>query len=233
MEDELMRLRILIIDSDSYLYTETKSYLLSIGYEVKIVDSSEILDQIDLDDFDLILTEIELPFIDGWELCKALQQKTEAPIMIISTRSSVQDKVLGFSLGAEDYLSKPFDKQELWARIEVLLKRRNHTSQQIEALSNIHLNELSILQMAREVRVRDKKLRLTPKEFDLLLLLAGNPGKVLERKGLIKKIWGEDFKGSVRTVDSHVKNLREKLQKSSWESSRIETIWNIGYKFLK
>lgn len=113
MEDELMRLRILIIDSDSYLYTETKSYLLSIGYEVKIVDSSEILDQIDLDDFDLILTEIELPFIDGWELCKALQQKTEAPIMIISTRSSVQDKVLGFSLGAEDYLSKPFDKQEL------------------------------------------------------------------------------------------------------------------------
>lgn len=87
--------------------------------------------------------------------------------------------------------------------------------------------------MAREVRVRDKKLRLTPKEFDLLLLLAGNPGKVLERKGLIKKIWGEDFKGSVRTVDSHVKNLREKLQKSGWESSRIETIWNIGYKFLK
>ena len=169
-----------------------------------------------------------LPIVDGWTVCKDIRQKYDTPIIMLTARGEEFDKVLGFELGADDYVVKPFSPRELTARVKALLRRI--VSKEDEESEILAFPELMIDPISRVVKVNNKEVALTPKEFDLLYFLAKNKGKVFSREKLLKEVWGYDFYGSLRTIDTHIKQLREKLGRSK-AASYISTIWGIGYKF--
>lgn len=221
--------RILVVDDEKRIVDLVRLYLEREGFIVdEAFEGQQALDMISSVSYDLIILDLMLPVIDGWTVCKQIREKYDTPVIMLTARGEEFDKVLGFELGADDYVVKPFSPRELTARVKALL-RRMASKQDYEAEALI-FPELVIDPAARVVKVDGKEVALTPKEFDLLYFLAKNKGKAFNREKLLKEVWGYDFYGSLRTVDTHIKQLREKLGRSR-AASYINTVWGIGYKF--
>ena len=177
---------------------------------------------------DLVLLDIMLPGMDGWQVCRAMRQHSPVPIIMLSAKDETLDKVLGLELGADDYITKPFDNTELIARVKAVLRR----SAPPEPTANtINWPGLSVSLSTYEVIYRDHPLEMPPKELELLYFLATHKNRVFTREQLLEQVWGFDFYGDSRTVDQHIKRLREKLTGSEELGWQIKTVWGVGYKF--
>jgi len=187
------------------------------------------------ENFDLIILDLMLPDMDGIEVCKKLREKqVTSAILMLTSRSEEIDKVLGLELGADDYVTKPFGVRELMARTKALLRRTEKTQQNtVELVKEIIFNDLFIDKDKRKACIHDKRLDLTPKEFDLLLLLASNPGKTYTRQELLEQIWGYTFSGYEHTVTAHINRLRIKIETDLNSPKYILTNWGLGYRFTE
>ncbi|RKD32476.1 response regulator transcription factor [Thermohalobacter berrensis] len=223
--------KILIVDDEPLLVKGLKYSLEQDGYTVDAAyDGKEALDKFEKDDFDLIILDLMLPSIDGLEVCQKIRQKSQVPIIMLTAKGEDISKILGLEYGADDYLTKPFNILELKARIKAILRRVN-TSETKIGEQVIKMDDFTINTLGRKVIAKDKEINLTAKEFDLLLLLASNPGKVFSREELLKIIWGYEYFGDLRTVDVHIRRLREKIEKNSSQPEYILTKWGVGYYF--
>jgi len=220
--------KILIVDDEFQMRQLVRLYLLQENYQVdEAEDGYEALEKLKRNDYDLMILDVMMPMMDGWETIKQARQLSDIPIIMLTAKGTIQDKVDGFSTGADDYIVKPFDEAELLVRIKALLRR---TGKMDSAQEVLKYQGLVIDLVAREVMCGGKELNLTQTEFDLLAALVEHRGKVLSREQLVELIWGMDFMGEDRTVDSHIKNLREKLNAAGVEKTMIKTVWGIGYK---
>nr|WP_209467477.1 response regulator transcription factor [Symbiobacterium terraclitae] len=176
---------------------------------------------------DLVLLDVMMPNLDGWETLKRIREETSIPVIMLTARGDVPDRVHGLRMGADDYIAKPFDGRELAARVQAVLRR---SSGQVEASAPIRRGSLTIRPADRTAAYAGRTLALTPKEFDLLALLAAHPGQAFSREKLLDRIWGPDYAGDTRTVDTHIKNLREKLGEGA---GMIATVWGVGYRLVE
>lgn len=228
--------KVLIIEDDREISDLISIHLKDMELEVsQSYDGKEGLLKAVNEHFDLIILDLRLPYLDGLEICKQIRmKKVQSLVLILTSKSEEIDKVLGLEIGADDYLTKPFSIRELVARVKALLRRREMilTSQDTEVEDReLKIGDLMINESMRKVQVREKNIDLSPKEFDLLLLLASNPGKTYTRMQLLNKVWGYEFEGFEHTVNSHINRLRSKVEKNMHEPEYILTTWGIGYKF--
>lgn len=219
--------KIMVVDDDENIAELISLYLDKEGYETKKYFSGvEALKEFNAFTPDLIILDIMLPEVDGYEVCTEIRKKSAAPIIMLTAKGETFDKVLGLELGADDYMVKPFEPKELLARVKAVLRRyksKNVDSKQLVIPNlTIDLTDYSII-------YHGKKVEIPPKELELLYFLASNPNQVFSREQILNNVWGYDFIGETRTVDVHIKRIREKLNnKDPWE---IKTVWSIGYKF--
>lgn len=221
--------RILIVDDDINICELIRLYLEKEGHEVR-TSHNGIKAVDDFKDFapNLVVLDIMLPGMDGWQVCREIRKTGNIPIIMLSAKGETFDKVLGLELGADDYMVKPFDAKELVARIKAILRRSDHK----ETVSgDIIYPNLVISKTNYLVKVGGVEVEMPPKELELLYFLASNPNKVFTREQLLENVWGFDFFGDSRTVDVHVKRLREKLEIAGEQSWNLKTIWAVGYKF--
>ncbi|HEX3507214.1 MAG TPA: response regulator transcription factor [Candidatus Dormibacteraeota bacterium] len=223
-----MTVKVLVVDDEDHIVELARIYLTREGYEVDGVgDGSQALARFGQIKPDLVVLDIMLPGADGLEICKEIRKQSQVPIIMLTARDEVTDKVVGLEVGADDYLTKPFHPQELVARAKALLRRAH---QEPDAPKLIRAGKLEVDLERHEVRHEKAKVQLRPKEFDLLTLLARNPGRVFQRSELLDLVWGYDFPGYTRTVDVHVQQLREKLAAAGITAPSIETVWGVGYR---
>lgn len=222
--------RILVIDDDSSIGELLRLYLENEGYEVKIAhDGIDGFAMFKGCDPDLVLLDIMLPGKDGWEVCRQIREVSSKPVIMITAKGDVFDKVLGLELGADDFVVKPFDMKELSARVKAVLRRTNDRGG--ERNSNvIKFDNLEINMEEYTLKLKGKAIDIPPKELDLIHYLASNYNRVFTRDQLLDKVWGYDFAGDSRTVDVHIKRLREKLEGAS-DKWVLKTVWGVGYKF--
>jgi two-component system response regulator ResD len=224
--------KVLIIDDEEKIRKIIKMYFCREGYEVvEAANGLEALDKIARESFDLALLDIMLPGADGFTVCKKIREKSSLPIIMLTAREEESDRVLGLELGADDYVVKPFSPRELVARARAVLRRTGGAVREQVDDQAIVYQELEINQATREVKVGGQSLRLTVKEFNLLWLMAGNPGRAFTREDLLQRVWGYDYSGDTRTVDTHINRLREKLSAIPGSPGMIKTVWGVGYKF--
>ncbi len=222
--------KILIIDDDSNISDLLKLYFEKEGYGVKVAtDGVEGLNFFKIYEPDIVLLDIMLPKKDGWQVCREIREISNKPIIMVSAKSDVFDKVLGLELGADDFVVKPFDIKELSARVKAVLRRyQTHSTQSDDEV--IKFDNIEISHQKYELKLRGKPVDVPPKELELLYFLASNSNRVFTRDQLLDKVWGFDYLGDSRTVDVHVKRLREKLDGVS-DKWTLKTVWGVGYKF--
>lgn len=222
--------RILIIDSDRTFIKGLRYSLEQDNYRIDILhEGADALSYISKKDYKMILMEIELPDINGLTLCQDIRNISPVPIIFIASINEDIKKILAFEYGADDYLVKPFNILELKARIKAVLRRTNH---KVSDSSNvIEIKDLHINSIGRKVTRNEKNISLTGKEFDLLYVLASNPGKIYTREELLEKVWGYAYYGDLRTVDVHIRRIREKIEKEPKVSEYVLTKWGVGYFF--
>ena len=224
-----MKNKILIVDDDVNICELLRLYLEKEGYDTVIAnDGSEAVKLALKETPDLILLDIMLPSLDGWQVCREIRKTLETPIIMITAKGEVFDKILGLELGADDYVTKPFDTKEVVARVKAVLRRSN--DKQKKQIEEVKYDNLRINLTNYELEVSGKQIDTPPKELELIYHLASNPNRVYTRDQLLDEVWGFDYYGDSRTVDVHVKRLREKLENISEEWS-LKTVWGVGYKF--
>ncbi len=224
--------KILIVDDDENIAELISLYMTKECFETKIAyDGESALQEISGFSPDLILLDLMLPGIDGYQVCREVRQKSQTPIIMLSAKGEVFDKVLGLELGADDYLEKPFDTKELVARVKAVLRRYKASapSAPVSNAKQVTYPSLTINLTNYSVIYNGRTVEMPPKELELLYFLAASPNRVFTREQLLDQIWGYEYVGDTRTVDVHIKRLREKIK--DHESWRIATIWGIGYKF--
>lgn len=223
--------KILIVDDDANIAELISLYLTKECYEVQIVEDGEKALQI-FDTFqpNLILLDLMLPGMDGYQVCREIRSRSNTPIIMLSAKGEIFDKVLGLELGADDYMIKPFDSKELVARVKAVLRRFNPIRTETAPTSRlVQYPDLIINQTNYSVVYKGEIIDMPPKELELLYFLASSPNQVFTREQLLDHIWGYEYIGDTRTVDVHIKRLREKIKDhSAW---RLATVWGIGYKF--
>ncbi|MBQ8862565.1 MAG: response regulator transcription factor [Clostridia bacterium] len=226
----MMKTKILMIDDDSNICESVKLYLEHEGYDVKTAnDGIQGVEVFKIYDPDIVLLDIMMPKKDGWQVCREIREISDVPIMMITAKGEVFDKVLSLELGADDYLIKPFDMRELSAKTKAIL-RRCQASGDKASDETLHFDNIEISRQKYELKLCGKTVDVPPKELDLLYFLASNANHVFTRDQLLDKVWGFDYLGDSRTVDVHVKRLREKLDGVSSEWN-LKTVWGVGYKF--
>ncbi|EGW36623.1 response regulator transcription factor [Desulfosporosinus sp. OT] len=226
--------RILIIEDDQAIAELERDYLEINGFEIEIATDGDMgLKLACSKNFDLILLDLMLPHKNGFELCREIRKKREIPILMVTAKKESIDKIRGLGLGADDYIVKPFDPAELVARVNAHLSRYDRLTSVDKPMSmqEIIVGKLRILPQAWRVYVGDEEIRLTSKEFELLLFLATNPNIVFTKDNLFNRIWGLEAMGDVATVIVHINRLREKIEEDSSNPSYIETVWGAGYRF--
>jgi DNA-binding response OmpR family regulator len=217
---------ILVVEDEQSIASFVSLYLKNAGYDVRTAATgSEALAQAAANDISLILLDLMLPDIDGIDVCRRIRQRSEVPILMLTARDEDVDKIIGLEVGADDYLTKPFNPRELVARVKSILRRSAPERRELESAQLRH-GDLLIDAGRREVRVGEDEIQLAPKEFDLLWELLDHRGLVLTRDQLLERVWGYTFAGDTRTVDVHVRQLRRKLG----DASPIVTVWGVGYK---
>lgn len=226
-----MKNKILVVDDEWNMRNLVKIYLSKEHFEVdEARGGHEAIQLARQNSYDLLVLDIMLPDIDGWEVCSAIRQTMQLPILMLTARNDVQDRVRGLNLGADDYLVKPFAPEELVARVNALLRREKGKKEGSQVVL-LTFEDLVIDSESREVKVKEVAVELTPKEFDILYMAASQPKRVFTRDILLDTIWEpEDFR-DLRTIDTHVKNIREKLRKAGLAYNPIKTVWGVGYKF--
>jgi len=229
------KISLLVVEDDENISTAISEYFSRAGYMVKTVGDGLAGVKAALEDQpDAVVLDLMLPKMDGLAVCKELREKvSHLPILMLTAKDDVVDKVLGLEMGADDYITKPFSLRELEARIKTVLRRsRNVTALESDrSEAPIVRGKLRIDGVRREVTVADQRVELTPKEFDLLRLFASNPGRVFPRKYLLEKIWDYSYEGYDRTIDSHINRLRAKVEENPENPQMVLTVWGIGYKF--
>lgn len=225
--------KILIVDDDSNIADLISLYLMKECYETRIVgDGDAALAAVSAFEPDLILLDLMLPGMDGYQVCREVRSSKDTPIIMLSAKGEIFDKVLGLEMGADDYMEKPFDSKELVARVKAVLRRYHKQQNVAVAESNdkiVAYPDLTINLTNYSVTYMGEPIDMPPKELELLYCLASNPGRVFTREQLLDQIWGYEYVGDTRTVDVHIKRIREKLHDN--ENFKISTIWGIGYKF--
>ncbi len=225
-----MDTKLLIIDDDPNICEMLRLYLENEGYKVKTAnDGNEGLSYFKIYEPDLVLLDIMMPKKDGWQVCREIREISPKPVIMITAKGEVFDKVLGLELGADDFIVKPFDMKELFARIKAVLRRYNSSSSSADN-EVIKFDNMEISLQKYELKLRGKPIDVPPKELELLYFLASNCNRVFTRNQLLDKVWGFDYLGDSRTVDVHVKRLREKLEGVS-DKWMLKTVWGVGYKF--
>ena len=229
-EGNAMQYKILIVDDDANICELLRLYLEKDGFDTVVAnDGEQAVEYASKYSPDLILLDIMLPKLDGWQVCREIRKTSETPIIMLTAKGETFDKILGLELGADDYVSKPFDTKEVIARIKAVLRRANDSDKGSQ-ISEVRYDKLRINLTNYELEVNGVKIDTPPKELELIYHLASNPNRVYTRDQLLDEVWGFDYYGDSRTVDVHVKRLREKLENVSDEWS-LKTVWGVGYKF--
>ncbi len=219
--------KVLIVDDDENISEVIDMYLKSSGYNTKVASNGKEAQELYLDYVpDIVLLDVMIPYIDGIDILKWIRKQRETPVIMITAKGDTFDKVLALEIGADDYIVKPFEPKELLARVKAVLRRYSSDNIKNEI---IKLSDLSIDSSSYKVIYNSEEIKMPPKEFELLYYLANNKNKVFTREQLLCEVWGYDYPGDSRTVDVHIKRLREKL--SSGEQWEIQTVWGVGYKF--
>lgn len=221
--------KILIVDDDQNICELLRLYLAKEGYETLIAhDGEKALELFEQNKPNMVLLDVMMPRMDGWEVCRRIRAQANTPIIMLTAKGETFDKVLGLELGADDYVVKPFDSKEVVARIKAVLRRCNPEESGKEGV--IQFENLSLNMSRYELKVKGKVVEAPPKELELLAYLAGHPNRVFTRDQLLDEVWGFEYYGDSRTIDVHIKRLREKLEGAS-EKWSLKTVWGVGYKF--
>ena len=222
-------LKIIVVDDDGNICELLRLYLEKEGFEtVTVSDGAKAVELFDTEKPDLMLLDVMMPKLDGWQVCREIRKKSQCPIIMITAKGEVFDKVLGLELGADDYVVKPFETKEVIARIKAVLRRSGISEAKKER--KVEYDGLYINMENYELRVRGKVVDTPPKEMELIYHLASNPNRVYTRDQLLDEVWGFEYYGDSRTVDVHIKRLREKLDGVS-DQWTLKTVWGVGYKF--
>lgn len=219
--------KILVVDDESRMRKLVKDFLVKQGFEVlEAGNGEEALDIFyEVKDIALLILDVMMPKMDGWEVCREIRKESKVPIIMLTAKGDEQDELLGFELGVDEYISKPFSPKILVARVEAILRRTNQLSkEEIISIGGIELNKA-----AHEVNIDGKQIELSYKEFELLAYFMENQGIALSREKILNFVWNYDYFGDARTIDTHVKKLRAKLGEKG--NRYIQTIWGLGYKF--
>ncbi len=225
-----MAISVLVVEDDRNIAELLQMYLEKEGYAVTVAaDGGQGLAKFRAIRPDLVLLDVMMPVMDGWGVCKAIRAESQTPVIMLTAKGETDDKVIGLKAGADDYITKPFEMKEVLARIEAVLRRSSGVSDQKKARRLI-FDRLIVDMDAFELTVDGKKVDIPPKEMELLFYLASSPNRVYTRNQLLDEVWGFDYFGDSRTVDVHVKRLREKLEGVSDQWS-LKTVWGVGYKF--
>ncbi|MGN0559257.1 MAG: response regulator transcription factor [Acutalibacteraceae bacterium] len=221
--------KILIVDDDLNICELLRLYIAKEGYNVVTANDGEQAVEIFLQEQpNLVLLDVMMPKMDGWQVCREIRKTSDCPIIMLTAKSEVFDKILGLELGADDYIIKPFEAKEVIARIRAVLRRTNFS--QKDKIREVSWDNLSINLTNYELKVKGKTVVAPPKEMELLFHLASNPNKVYTRDQLLDEVWGFDYYCDSRTVDVHIKRIREKIDGAS-EQWELRTVWGVGYKF--
>ena len=221
--------KILIVDDEEKIRVIIKKYAVFEGYDIdEADDGAKAIEKVKLNDYDLVILDIMMPEVDGWEVCRRIRETSGVPIILVSARSQDFDQIMGFESGADDYVTKPFSLVVLKKRIDTLLQRGQNQIVVKELDEEILIDGMLINVTAHQASLYDKPLDLTLKEFRILEILCKKPGRVYTREDLLDRIWGTDYVGDTRTVDSHMARLRTKL--GSWGDKHLMTIYGTGYK---
>lgn len=227
----LMKSKILVVDDEKLIVKGIKFSLEQEGWEVDVAyDGEEALNLALSKEYSVILLDVMLPIFDGLEVCRQIRATSNVPIIMLTAKGEDMDKIMGLEYGADDYVTKPFNILELKARIKAILRRAAQNNKE-ENKKTIEIEGLRLEINSRRVFIEEKEINLTAKEFDMLALLANSPGKVYSRDQLLDTIWGYDYPGDVRTVDVHVRRLREKIEPNPSQPEYIHTKWGVGYYF--
>ncbi len=222
-------MKIMVVDDDSNICELLRLYLEKEGFETVIAsDGAKAVAMFDTEKPDLMLLDVMMPHLDGWQECREIRKKSQCPIIMITAKGEVFDRVLGLELGADDYVVKPFETKEVIARIKAVLRRSG--AGEAKKQRQVEYDNLSINMENYELRVHGTTIDTPPKEMELIYHLASNPNRVYTRDQLLDEVWGFEYYGDSRTVDVHVKRLREKLDGVS-EQWTLKTVWGVGYKF--
>jgi len=226
----MTKVKVLVVDDERTLVKALKFNLEKEGFRVEeAYNGEEALRKVAEVEPDIIVLDLMLPGLDGFEVCRQVRKKLDTPIIMLTARGDDIDKVLGLELGADDYLTKPFNPRELVARIKAILRRSVNREEGVKKLIEIGGLQIDLLQ--HRVRLNDEEIELTSKEFALLSFLASNAGRVYSREQLLEQVWGYNYYGDARTVDVHIRHLREKIEKDPGNPELIITVWGTGYKF--
>jgi len=227
-----MNERVLIVDDEVSICELIKLDLEFEGYIVETAnDGQEALDKVQTFNPDIMILDLMLPKINGYDVCKKVNAEKGIPIIMLTAKTDIIDRVLGLELGADDYITKPFDSRELMARVKALLRRSNNTNSKEED-EILYNDEIKMILNERKALVNDNEIHLTPKEFELLHLLVSNPEQVFSRELLLEKVWGYDYFGDTRTVDMHIQRIRKKISEFG-NHTYIQTVFGVGYKMRR
>ncbi|MBW7475874.1 response regulator transcription factor [Paenibacillus oenotherae] len=227
--------RVLIIEDDPYIAELQRDYFMLHDYEVELShDGREGLAKALGGGHNLIILDLQLPGIDGFEICRQIREQLDVPILIVSAKKEEIDKIRGFGLGADDFVTKPFSPGELLARAKAHVARYERftgDAAKVKEADNINIRELSINKSSHRVFVHDKEVMLTVKEFEVLVFMAANPNRVFNKEQLFERIWGLESNGEIATVTVHISRIREKIEADPSNPQFIETVWGAGYRF--
>ncbi|MDZ4230588.1 MAG: response regulator transcription factor [Dehalococcoidales bacterium] len=220
--------KILVVDDEKKIVEIVKAYLEKEGYKVMAAyDGKSALESARRDLPDLIILDLMLPEVSGWDVCRELRRESDVPVIMLTARDDITDKVIGLELGADDYITKPFDPKEVISRVRAVLRR---SEGKVVSGTALQVGDITVDVDRRLVRRADQPVELTPIEFDLLKMMAGSPGRVYSRMQLLDGVKGDAYEGYERTVDSHIKNLRKKLEPDPEHPRYIKTVYGVGYK---
>lgn len=225
--------RVLVVDDEKLIVKGIKFSLEQDGMIVDCAyDGEEALEYARKNQYDIILLDLMLPKLGGFEVCQQLREFSDVPVIMLTARGDDMDKILGLEYGADDYITKPFNILEVKARIKAIMRRMDNRSPEEASPKTLECGELRLDCESRRAYIADKEIGLTAKEFEVLELLMLNPNKVYSRENLLKLIWGTEYTGDVRTVDVHIRRLREKIEQNPSEPYYVRTKWSVGYYFI-
>lgn len=227
-----MSRKVLVVDDEKLIVKGVRFSLEQDGMEVDCAyDGEEALEKIQNNEYDIVLLDIMLPKLDGFQVCQQVREFSDVPILMLTAKGDDMDKILGLEYGADDYITKPFNILEVKARIKAITRRTGKSAQQKKNAAIIHASDMTLDTDSKRLYIGNKEINLTSKEFDVLELLVKNPDKVYSREKLLGLVWGSQYPGDVRTVDVHIRRLREKIEANPSEPKYVHTKWGVGYYF--
>lgn len=225
--------KVLVVDDEKLIVKGIRFSLEQDDMEVDVAyDGEEALEKAKAKEYDIILLDVMLPKMGGFEVCQQIREFSQVPILMLTAKGDDMDKILGLDYGADDYITKPFNILEVKARMKAIMRRTSHKEEKVQDADVIESGDIRLEKSSRRCYILGREMNLTAKEYELIELLVLNPNKVYSREKLLTLIWGTDYPGDVRTVDVHIRRLREKIEQNPSEPKYVHTKWGVGYYFL-